>query len=526
DRFPKIHEDESWQAAPGYTFWAEGHFGTDLFAGFYGMETNYYGFMPLFPIMVGSALHLFGVGLFQARLVPLVLITLALALTHRLGTKLFSPWHGALAVIILVSWRIAGPFPHLVTGIPLVDVARIVRYDSAVPLFGLAALLGLIWILKRSGKAGAWMFEKPWLLTFGWPYLMLGSLIGLATVSHLYGAFWLPVTAVLLLWMFGWRSIGLGIWIGAGFLLVLAPWLIFVASGWEDFVNQNRNYSDRFGLLDVQFYQINLLNEVERYDPILNGAKQSLGAWVWLIVCGVTLCWLSWQAFYGKLEGISNYPLPRWPVRIVITAIVVIGSLFGLLLSFKTFSYLATLWPLFALVIAVGFIYAWQMPTNYRWWRPVLVFIFILPVFEGAFTIYQTHQIAKRTTPYEQFMHTVSDKLPPDSHVLGLQHYWLGLTEQSDDYRSILVPLFWTDARYVPQPRPFAVSADLIPPNIILLDQIMLDFLSLTDNPQDQLHPVNLELRAYLLDNRAKLIGELEDPTYGRVEIYELELEP
>src|SRR5512147_951071 len=76
DRWPKIHEDESWQAAPGYTFWAEGRFGTDLFAGFYGMERHYYGFMPLFSILVGGALHLFGLGLFQARLVPLALITL------------------------------------------------------------------------------------------------------------------------------------------------------------------------------------------------------------------------------------------------------------------------------------------------------------------------------------------------------------------------------------------------------------------------------------------------------------------
>jgi hypothetical protein len=78
---------------------------------------------------------LFGLGLFQARLVPLALILLTLALTHRLGAKLFSPWHGTMAIAILVTWRIAGPFAHLVSGIPLADVARIIRYDSAVPVF-------------------------------------------------------------------------------------------------------------------------------------------------------------------------------------------------------------------------------------------------------------------------------------------------------------------------------------------------------------------------------------------------------
>src|SRR3954468_24354976 len=73
DRYPKIYQDESWIAAPGYTFWTEGYFGTDLFKGFYGMEQHYYSFVPLFPLLVGGSLRLFGFGLFQARLVPLTL---------------------------------------------------------------------------------------------------------------------------------------------------------------------------------------------------------------------------------------------------------------------------------------------------------------------------------------------------------------------------------------------------------------------------------------------------------------------
>src|ERR1700690_1652629 len=84
DRFPSVQEDEPWIAAPGYTFWEKGYFGTNLFAGFFGMEKHYYDFPPLFSIMVGAGLHLFGLGLFQARVIPLICITLTLALAYRL----------------------------------------------------------------------------------------------------------------------------------------------------------------------------------------------------------------------------------------------------------------------------------------------------------------------------------------------------------------------------------------------------------------------------------------------------------
>jgi len=116
DRYPKIYQDESWIAAPGYTFWTEGYFGTNLFKGFYGMEAHYYTFVPLFPILVGGSLRVFGLGLFQARLVPLALTMLTLALTYRLGTQLFSRWHGLIAVAILVIWRIAAPIYYLPSG--------------------------------------------------------------------------------------------------------------------------------------------------------------------------------------------------------------------------------------------------------------------------------------------------------------------------------------------------------------------------------------------------------------------------
>src|SRR5262245_54649973 len=66
--YPIVHEDEPWIAAPGYGFWTSGAFATDLFRGLYGSERHFYGFMPLFSLLSGGFLRLFGLGLFQVRL--------------------------------------------------------------------------------------------------------------------------------------------------------------------------------------------------------------------------------------------------------------------------------------------------------------------------------------------------------------------------------------------------------------------------------------------------------------------------
>src|SRR5262245_56512201 len=62
-----VHEDEPWIAAPGYGFWTSGAFATDLFRGLYGSERHFYGFMPLFSLLSGGCVKLFGFGLAQVR---------------------------------------------------------------------------------------------------------------------------------------------------------------------------------------------------------------------------------------------------------------------------------------------------------------------------------------------------------------------------------------------------------------------------------------------------------------------------
>jgi 4-amino-4-deoxy-L-arabinose transferase-like glycosyltransferase len=176
---PPVYEDEPWQASTGWKIARDGIFGTDIFTGWFGMERHYYGYMPLHPLLLALTYKITGLGLWQSRLEPVVLGTVTLALTYALGRRLSQPGVGALAVLLLLLTRTAGLTHFQITGILMLDFARIARYDMVVPVFGLSALHALL---------TAWRTPAPKRRVF---YGLAGGLAGLAGLGHLYGAFWL-----------------------------------------------------------------------------------------------------------------------------------------------------------------------------------------------------------------------------------------------------------------------------------------------------------------------------------------------
>ena len=65
--FPPVGEDEPWIAAAPYKLATQGVFGSDLFAGYYGMERHHYANMPLYPLAQAAIFKAFGVGVVQMR---------------------------------------------------------------------------------------------------------------------------------------------------------------------------------------------------------------------------------------------------------------------------------------------------------------------------------------------------------------------------------------------------------------------------------------------------------------------------
>jgi hypothetical protein len=482
DSVPRVYEDEPWQASVGYKLETQGIFGSDLFAGFYGMAQRYYGFMPLHPMLLAADFKLLGAGLAQARLETVVLSALTLVLTFALGARLFNAAVGALAVGILVLVRWTGLTYIQLTGIPLVDLARIARYDPLVPVIGLLALHVYLSARARVGR---------------WLYLAAGFLAALAGLAHVYGLFWVPTLVLLAIVDGNARKAS---WILLGAVVPWLPYAAFVLTDLPDWRGQNAIYATRFELLDPRWYLDNLLQEYHRYGPGLG----PLGA-----------DWLTRPGFWFLLVAlpISLFALARRALRcdpaaraLVIPALVM-PLLFALLITLKLVNYTLIELPLFALAVAWGVHALWTSRANLR---PVLAIVLAAVVLEGGLALSQLERSAASTTSYPTFVAEVRQSIPSGSRILGLHSYWLGL--QDFDYRSYLVPLNWAD---LGQPLDLALAQ--VDPDVVLLDARMRDYFLTQASASDR-----ERFESWLAAHDARLIGRVDDPTYGLMEIYQL----
>ena len=125
DRVPFANADEAWIAEPGLRFWEGSGFVSRLHAGFFGTERHYLLVAPLFSLITGWMVWIFGHGIVQVRIVSLAMAALTAAFTYRLGRTLLSPRHGLIAVLLL-TWCRTGPYQWEArqSGIVLADFGR------------------------------------------------------------------------------------------------------------------------------------------------------------------------------------------------------------------------------------------------------------------------------------------------------------------------------------------------------------------------------------------------------------------
>jgi hypothetical protein len=482
DTVPQVYEDEPWQASTGYKLATQGIFGSDLFAGFFDMDQRYYGFMPLHPLLLAATFRLIGLGLAQARLETVLLSALTLVLTFALGARLFNAWVGALAVALLVLVRWTGLTYLQLTGIPLVDFARIARYDALVPVIGLAALHA--YLSARSTSRS-------------WLYLLAGFLAGVCGLAHVYGLFWVPALLVLSLWDGERRRTAC---IAVGAVLPWLPYAAYVLADLPDWRGQTAIYSTRFELLDPAWYVANLVQEYHRYGPGLGPPGLS-----WLLRPGF---WLLCVALPLSLIGLARRALAcDAAARAIVVPGVLFPVLFALTITLKLVNYTLIEVPIFALAIAWGFLEFWRRGV---WPKAVLGMASLAVVVEGGVALTRLEQAAATTTPYPTFVAEVRQYVPSDARILGLHSYWIGF--QDHDYRSFLVPLNLADLG-VPLDR----ALGDVDPDVVLLDARMRAYFDSAPASAD----ADL-LRAWLVRHDAQLVGQVDDPTYGLTEIYQV----
>jgi hypothetical protein len=182
------------------------------------------------------------------------------------------------------------------------------------------------------------------------------------------------------------------------------------------------------------------------------------------------------------------------------------------LISLKLSNYLFTIVPLFALAAAWGAAALWGRATGpaQLLWRGMLLLIFLVVALEGVTRLREMDRAAAETTPYRDFAAQLRRELPAGAAILGLHHYWFGL--EGFTYRSWAVPLLLSAEaggrsvdHYLSQYRP----------NAILVDSRMRDYFAA--NPV-----VEGEVRGWIAA-RGYRLAIVDDPTYGRFEIYRRE---
>ena len=489
DAVPQVYEDEPWQASTAYKLVTSGVFGSDLFAGFYNMDQRYYGFMPLHPLLLAGFFRVLGAGVVQARLETVSLSLLTLLLTFVLGARLFSTWVGAIAVVLLVLVRWTGLTYVQLTGIPLVDFARIARYDPFVPVLGLAALHAYLAARSTPGAA-----RRPWL------YAMAGLFAGLAGLAHLYGLFWVPILILLAIWDGRPKAIG---WLVLGAVLPWLPYLAYVLADVPDWRGQTLIYQSRFELFNPRWYLDNLVQEYHRYGPGLG----PLGlAWLTRVGFWASLCALPLSVAMLARRAVGEADAAA---RAIVVPAILLPVLFALTIKLKLVNYTLIELPIFAVAIAWGVRRLWLSPQT--WARPFIAIVGAAIMIEGAVQLVRLEQAAQTTTPYPTFIGAVRQYLPPGARILGLHTYWFGL--QDFDYRSFLVPLNWAD-----EGLPLDQGLAHVAPDVVLMDARMRYYFNSPDVAVDR-----ARFNLWLEQHSGVLIGRVDDPTYGLMEVFRVQ---
>ena len=528
DRFPSIHFDEIGILDPGYKFWTEGVFGSDLYKGFHEQDRIYLEVLPLMSLLTGAATRAFGAGIFQMRMVPVLAGAGTILMTYWAARmwweaaerkeekyissqRKISSWFGLTVVTLLLFWQWTptGANPYLGSGIPLFDVARLARYDILVAFFGVSAFG--FWLKAR--KDGSLVLD-----------VISGFLAGLAGLSNVYGLFWgiaLPALLLVDTRVFTRRALSrplLAFLIP--FLAVMSTWGIVILFNWETMLGQFVKHGGRFNFLDWRFYLDSLAREPHRYNLGFRQPGTYFRVGFWLLILGLPVSWilLAMRTWRQKLRAGPWLLLPC----------LLFPLLLALLVNEKRFYYLIAITPFFATLLAWG---TWKgipallalrtFPANYKI-GPSLAAIFLLTLLgcgtlQGIAGIIRLQQDAARVQSPETFFRALNETIPSEGTVLGPQRYWHAIRNQP--YHAMLLS-FHLSSIYDPTPISFEEALEQIHPDFIIIDPYLESWLELSEDPDPR--SMKEQFETFMESHEAKLIAELVDHEGQPVQVFRL----
>ena len=509
--FPVMEWAQMRIITPAYKLAMEGTYGNDLLTGFYHAEQRYYEYMPLYSMLVALAFKVLGPGIWQARVVSVIGGLLTILLTYALGRRLAGPRVGLLAAAALVGLRLALPVPGEVerigielyaSGIPLLDLARVVRFDIWVPVWVISACLCFFWALDRGSGLG---------------FIVVGVLAGLATLTHVYGAFILVVLVLVVFSQDGWRTLRRAplYLMAGGWLVAMLPWAVYVLGDLAGYQGQMAKHGSAGDFLRPGYYLDNLLREPWRYLAWLGGSFRRpvlfprLGIYVLMGGVGLALVTL-WRRVMAA----------RRPAEVfLLAAVPVLAVLLAALMHYKRYYYVLLLMPFLALQLAYAVRVLWQQkrwPT--AWVRAALVAVAALVALEGVYGVAQSWRAARNTTPYAALTGQLDAAIRPGAKILLAEPYWLGLADR--EARSIQLAFLLSDPRYYAQPPAMREVLLELRPDYVVTEERLLDIYA---RDSDETSENALDWRAldeYLQTHCPTVAVDLQTPDYGEVVVY------
>ncbi len=493
-------------AAPAHSLAEEGVYGNPLFTGFHRSELRNYEYMPAYPLLVACAYELFGLGVWQARVVSVLCGWLTVMLIYLLGRQLYGSRVGLIAAILAVTLRLgllAGT-----SGVALLDFARLIRYDILVPVGVLAACCCFVAAMRQ---------PRPRLAALG--FLASGLFAGLATLAHVYGVFILVVLAGILWWQRSLRVLRstAPYWIAAGWLIAMLPWILYVLQDTEAYLGQMSRHENRFDVFDPGFYWRNLSREIWRYGAWSGGSLEAaflrprVGLWVVLMGIPASTILL--------LRSLRSRPVKDLlSDRILFLAFPVLQLCLALFIAFKRYYYTLLVLPFLILQLAyLADLFQRRVSRRGGVARFVLPTLLVLIVAESAAGIAGRHRVASQTTPYLEISKKIAEVIPAGSRVLITQPWWLGLTHFGHE------TLFSVNLLFLYRDQPIDEIMGRLDPDIVVIEEYFLEGRSTdpraTGNPEARRS--FQDLAGYLARHCSREVARIPDLDYGTIGVYD-----
>jgi 4-amino-4-deoxy-L-arabinose transferase-like glycosyltransferase len=467
--FRPVTNDEGELLEVSYTLANQGVLGSPMYAGFFGADSHHLWTLPVQHAVDAAAFKIFGAGIAQARSASVLAALATLWCVGWLALRWYGLAAALLSEVLLTVWR--SNLTQGTTGLPLLDVARVARYDVLAVAFGSLALLALTQGAGRSGGLAA------------------GASASLAALSQFFGAAALPVVLL--------ASRQRHAWVVLGAATVGMPWLVYTAAYREDLAGQLTVYGARGEFLRPRFYVDNLLTEPSRYAGVLDHAS------TWLVLgFGPALVWLAWRC--ARVSRVGD--------RLLGLSLLCSLALLSMLDATKTPLYAILLVPGVCMVLAASWSAVLHRFWRHRAWWLAATGVMLAPVVADGLQAYRLDRAeSAQVTAYAQVGQRIEAAVTGDGVVLGPERWWWAVHEHQ--YISLRSLWFqWTSQNGSTS---FNELANRWQPRRLIVN----------NNVRDDIRAFPPELQEQFwafVDQCARMVTQIDDPTYFDIRVYDV----